>query len=218
MRVLHQAAEIPVTPQQEIFDERDRFIARVDLRIDGTRRITNTTAPGIARLGSMSTTSNATAPSSPTVGSGTASPRSTCGGTPPQSSPTPTACWDGPGIRVGWLRGSSYSTTHSSDGPAAPARTATGAEPLPEPVRCNKEKAAIWVVPDRLREEGSGALLATLTLGELFAWHQCRQHRVPDDFVGNDHLCDVIPTGNVVHDIEQDLFEDRSQAAGAGAA
>jgi len=39
MRVLHQAAEIPVTPQQEIFDERGRFVARVDLRIDGTRRI-----------------------------------------------------------------------------------------------------------------------------------------------------------------------------------
>ena len=39
MRVLHQAAEIPVTPQQEIFDERGRFIARVDLRINGTRRI-----------------------------------------------------------------------------------------------------------------------------------------------------------------------------------
>ena len=39
MRVLHQAAEIPVTQQQEIFDERGRFVARVDLRIDGTRRI-----------------------------------------------------------------------------------------------------------------------------------------------------------------------------------
>ena len=39
MRVLHQAAEIPVTPQQEIFDERGRFLARVDLRINGTRRI-----------------------------------------------------------------------------------------------------------------------------------------------------------------------------------
>jgi very-short-patch-repair endonuclease len=39
MRVLHQAAEIPVTPQQEIFDEEGRFIARADLRIDGTRRI-----------------------------------------------------------------------------------------------------------------------------------------------------------------------------------
>jgi len=37
--VRHQAAEIPVTPQQEIFDERGRFIARADLRIDGTRRI-----------------------------------------------------------------------------------------------------------------------------------------------------------------------------------
>ena len=38
MRALHQAAEIPVTPQQETFDEWGRFVARVDLRIDGTRR------------------------------------------------------------------------------------------------------------------------------------------------------------------------------------
>jgi very-short-patch-repair endonuclease len=39
MRVLHHAAEIPVTTQYEIFDQRGRFIARADLRIDGTRRI-----------------------------------------------------------------------------------------------------------------------------------------------------------------------------------
>src|SRR4029450_5384981 len=39
MRALHRAAEIPVTPQQEIFDERGRFIARADLRIDGTQQI-----------------------------------------------------------------------------------------------------------------------------------------------------------------------------------
>jgi hypothetical protein len=39
MRVLHQAAEIPVTPQHEIFDRRGRFLARADLRIDGTQRI-----------------------------------------------------------------------------------------------------------------------------------------------------------------------------------
>jgi hypothetical protein len=39
MRVLHEAAEIPVTPQQEIFDEEARLIARADLRIDRTRRI-----------------------------------------------------------------------------------------------------------------------------------------------------------------------------------
>ena len=38
MRVLHQAAEIPVTPQYEVFDDFGRFVARVDLRIDGTRR------------------------------------------------------------------------------------------------------------------------------------------------------------------------------------
>jgi hypothetical protein len=39
MRVLHHAAEIPVTPQHEIFDEKGQFVARADLRIDGTRRI-----------------------------------------------------------------------------------------------------------------------------------------------------------------------------------
>jgi hypothetical protein len=39
MRVLHLAAEIPVTPQHEIFDKGGRFIARADLRIGGTRRI-----------------------------------------------------------------------------------------------------------------------------------------------------------------------------------
>lgn len=39
MRVLHQAAEIPVTPQEDIFNERGRFMARADLRINGTRRI-----------------------------------------------------------------------------------------------------------------------------------------------------------------------------------
>jgi hypothetical protein len=114
-------------------------------------------------------------------------------------------------------RGRACSTTRFLDGLAAPAPTATGGEPLPKPVRCNTEKPAICV-PDRLREDGSGALLAALTLGELFAWHQSRQHRVTDDFCGDDHLCDVITTGNVVHDIEQDLFEDRPQAAGAGAA
>jgi hypothetical protein len=39
MRVLHQAAEIPVTPQYEIFDAAGRFVARADLWIQGTRRI-----------------------------------------------------------------------------------------------------------------------------------------------------------------------------------
>jgi hypothetical protein len=39
MRVLHRAAEIPVTPQAEIFDDRGRFVARADLLIDGTNRI-----------------------------------------------------------------------------------------------------------------------------------------------------------------------------------
>ena len=39
MRVLHQAAEIPVEPQYKIFDDQGRFIARADLWIRGTRRI-----------------------------------------------------------------------------------------------------------------------------------------------------------------------------------
>ncbi len=39
MRVLHHSAEIPVTPQQDIFDIDGTFIARADLLIDGTRRI-----------------------------------------------------------------------------------------------------------------------------------------------------------------------------------
>lgn len=39
MRVLHLAAEIPVTPQYKIYDDRGRFVARADLRIDGTRRL-----------------------------------------------------------------------------------------------------------------------------------------------------------------------------------
>ena len=38
MRVLHQAAEIPATPQYEVFDEFGRFVARVDLRIGRTQR------------------------------------------------------------------------------------------------------------------------------------------------------------------------------------
>jgi hypothetical protein len=39
MRVLHLAAEIPVEPQFEIFDDRGLFVARADLRIKGTRRL-----------------------------------------------------------------------------------------------------------------------------------------------------------------------------------
>jgi very-short-patch-repair endonuclease len=39
MRVLHVAADIPVEPQHEIYDEYGRFVARADLLIKGTRRI-----------------------------------------------------------------------------------------------------------------------------------------------------------------------------------
>jgi len=39
LRVLHQAADIPVEPQYEIFNEYGRFLVRADLWIKGTRRI-----------------------------------------------------------------------------------------------------------------------------------------------------------------------------------
>jgi hypothetical protein len=39
MRVLHQAADIDVEPQYEIYDGFGRFVARADLRIRGTKRI-----------------------------------------------------------------------------------------------------------------------------------------------------------------------------------
>src|SRR5436190_404583 len=59
--------------------------------------------------------------------------------------------------------------------------------------------------------ERSGALLATFPFGELLAGHQGRQHRVSNDLRGDDHLRDVVATRNVVHDIEQHLFEDRPE-------
>jgi hypothetical protein len=61
--------------------------------------------------------------------------------------------------RSAGCRGRACSTTRSSDGPAAPVPTATGGEPLPKPVRCNKETAKIWVVRDRLRQEGRAQAL-----------------------------------------------------------
>ena len=39
MRVLHRAADIPVEPQYKIYDENGTFLARVDLWIEGTRRV-----------------------------------------------------------------------------------------------------------------------------------------------------------------------------------
>jgi very-short-patch-repair endonuclease len=39
MRVLHQAADIEVEPQRQLFDASGRFVARADLWLVGTRRI-----------------------------------------------------------------------------------------------------------------------------------------------------------------------------------
>ena len=71
MRVLHQAAEIPVTPQYEVFDEFGRFVARVDLRM-------STTVPCTGKAMSTSRTSPATAGFWGPVGSAMASPRGSC--------------------------------------------------------------------------------------------------------------------------------------------
>jgi hypothetical protein len=126
-------------------------------------------------------------------------------------------CWGvkvegGPGSLAAWQ---GLLDNSLLGGPAAPARTATGGEPLPKPVSYNKETAAICVVRDRLPEGSSGALLAPLALRELLARHEGGQHRVPDNFRGDDHLRDVIATGNVVHDIEQYFLKDGPQTSGA---
>ena len=189
MRVLHRAAEIPMTPQQEIFDERDRFIARADLRIDGTRREADVHW-------------NATAHSSPTVGSGMVHLK------------TPAA-----GRRRNHRRrrppvGTGLESV-SAGCVAAPTRPLAPGTGCPRPrvpqlaASCCRNRSDARGSRPRSRwyvtgcgGDDSGALLAALTLGELVAWHQSRQHRVPDDFVGNDHLGDVIAARHVVHDIE----------------
>jgi hypothetical protein len=218
MRVLHQAAEIPVTPQQEIFDEEGRFIARADLRIDGTRRIHEYDGArhreadvhevdlerDRALLGARWERHGFTSTHLRRDGATIIADADQLLGRAWNSRRL--AAWQG-------------LLDHSlMDGLAAPAPTATGGAPLLKAVRCNKETAAIWVVRDWLREDGSGALLAALTLGELFAGHQSREYRVPDHLGGDDHLRDVIATGYVVHDIKQHLFEDRTQPASARAA
>lgn len=143
MRVLHQAAEIPVTPQQDIFDERGRFIARADLRIDGTRRIHEYDGerhrdPEVHELDLERDRALLADRWERHV-----SLQSTCDETALQSSPTLIACLDVLGARVDSLRGRACSTTRSWDGLVAPAPTATGGEPLLKPVSCNKEMAAI---------------------------------------------------------------------------
>jgi len=154
VRVRHQAAEIPVTPSRRSSTSRAGSSLVPTYGSTGLGGSTSMTARGIAKLMSTKSIWSAIAPSSASIGSGTASPQNTCGETAPQSSPMPTACSDEPGIRVGWLRGRACSTTRSSDGPVAPAPTATGGEPTPKPVRCNRETASIWVIRDRLREGG----------------------------------------------------------------
>jgi hypothetical protein len=50
MRILHQAAEIPVEPQHVVLDHWGRFVARGDLRIVGTTGFRSSMAVGIESL------------------------------------------------------------------------------------------------------------------------------------------------------------------------
>ena len=218
MRVLHQAAEIPVTPQQEIFDEQGRFIARADLRIDGTRRIHEYDgaehreadvhevdlerdrallgcALGAARLHLKTPAARRR--------------HNHRRRRPPARTDLESAsagCVAGPARPLAPRTGRPR--------PRVPQLAASHCRNRSDATRRRPQSG--WYVTGYVKD-GSGALLATLTLGELFAWHQSRQYRVPDDFISDDHLGDVVAAGNVVHDIEQNLFEDRPQPAGARA-
>src|SRR6478736_6076141 len=65
-----------------------------------------------------------------------------------------------------------------------------------------------------MSDQGSGGLLlAALGLTR----DEGRGDVVLDDLPGDDHLGDVAPRRHVVHHVEEDLLDDRAQAAGAGA-
>src|SRR6478735_874553 len=66
-----------------------------------------------------------------------------------------------------------------------------------------------------MSDQGSGGLLLA-ALG--LARDEGRGDVVLDDLPGDDHLGDVAPRRDVVHHVEEDLLDDRAQAAGAGAA
>ena len=65
--------------------------------------------------------------------------------------------------------------------------------------------------------EGLSGLLAGLALGRL-ARHERRVDVVEHGLAGDDDPGDVLAGRHLVHHREQDLFHDRAQAAGAGAA
>src|SRR6478609_5251148 len=66
-----------------------------------------------------------------------------------------------------------------------------------------------------ISDQGSGGLLLA-ALG--LARDEGRSDVVLDDLPGDDHLGDVAPRRDVVHHVEEELLDDRAQAAGAGAA
>src|SRR6266508_5874721 len=72
--------------------------------------------------------------------------------------------------------------------------------------------------PGSPRTCSSGGALAALGALVAVAWHQ-RRVDPAEDHVGGDHAAaHVVAGGQVVLDVEQDLFQDRAQPAGAGAA
>src|SRR5690606_41039151 len=78
-----------------------------------------------------------------------------------------------------------------------------------------------WVHGALALREGSGRLLAwsPLLLGsELVAGYEGRDRVFEHRLAGDDHSGHVLSRGYFVHHRLEDLFEDRAQAAGAGAA
>ena len=60
-----------------------------------------------------------------------------------------------------------------------------------------------------------GGLLAAHPTGGL-ARHQSRINVVAHDLTGDNHLGNIRAAGYVIHDMQQDFFEDGSQATGTG--
>ena len=111
MRVLHRAADIPVEPQHEIFDQWGRFVARGDLWIVGTNRLHEFDG-GVHRH--PATQSRDLARDRPLIeaaAGGSASPKLRRSTTAARSSRRLTLCWVEVGILCGCAGGMHLSQT-----------------------------------------------------------------------------------------------------------
>src|SRR5438874_5558544 len=105
-----------------------------------------------------------------------------------------------------------------SDSPAVGSLRANAAPaPIPPPINAHTTRR---FMPDRVPrtrrcQSGSGASRASLAW-RLGARHECGVHLLEHDFTCDDALADVGSTRQVVHDVQQHLFEDGAQPACAG--